>query len=215
MTSKTPYKEPSFGESAFNCPLCNAYANQSWPNLYYFKVGYLRIEDLGLSFCFNCGRYSIWYQEILTYPNFSQNEQPNSDLDQDIKDDYAEAADILNRSPRGSAALLRLAIQKLCRQLGEKGEDLNTDIGNLVKKGLPLKVQQSLDSVRVIGNEAVHPGELNLKDDKDTALALFKLLNFIAEKMITEPKEIDAIYNKIPETKKKQIEERDRKGGDS
>lgn len=33
-------------------------------------------------------------------------------------------------------------------------------------------------------------------------------MNFIAEKMITEPKEIEEIYNKIPENKKKQIEKR-------
>ena len=49
--------------------------------------------------------------------------------------------------------------------MGEKGKDINTDIGNLVKKGLPIKVQESLDILRVIGNEAVHPGQLDLKDD--------------------------------------------------
>lgn len=89
---------------------------------------------------------------------------------------------------------------------------MNTDIGNLVKnKNLPAKVQQSLDALRVIGNEAVHPGQLDLKDDTKTATSLFRLVNFIAEKMISEPKEIEAIYSKIPENKKKQIEERDGK----
>lgn len=215
MSNKIPYKEPSFGQSAFDCPFCSAYANQSWPKIYYTSGGFKLIDNLALSFCSNCDLYSIWYKGILVHPESSQVNSPNLDLDQDIQDDYNEAANIFQKSPRGSAALLRLAIQKLCKQLGEKGEDLNTDIGNLVKKGLSVKVQQSLDSVRVIGNEAVHPGELNLKDDKGIALALFKLLNFIAERMISEPKEIEAIYRKLPENKKKQIEKRDGAGGDN
>ena len=80
----------------------------------------------------------------------------------------------------------------------------------MVKKGLSAKVQQSLDALRVIGNEAVHPGELDLRDDIEIATSLFQLVNFIAEKMITELKEIETIYGKIPEIKKKQIEERDK-----
>ena len=147
----------------------------------------------------------------MVYPDFQGVEPPNEDLNDDVKTDYQEAASILQKSPRGAAALLRLAIQKLCVQLGEKGKDINADIGNLVKKGLPVRVQQSLDSLRVIGNEAVHPGTLDLRDDTRTASALFKLVNFIAEKMLTEPKEVEEIYSKLPESKKKQIQERDGK----
>jgi hypothetical protein len=51
--------------------------------------------------------------------------------------------------------------------LGEKG-DSSPAIGNLVKKGLPPMTQESLDCVRVIGNNAVHPGELDLKYDIET-----------------------------------------------
>jgi hypothetical protein len=72
-------------------------------------------------------------------------------------------------------------------------------------------IQQSLDVVRVIGNEAVHPGTLDLKDDVNTARALFKLLNLIAEKMITDPKTVNEIYESLPEAKRKGIEQRDRK----
>jgi len=59
---------------------------------------------------------------------------PNQDLNADIIADYNEACRIYNDSPRASAALLRLALQKLCKQLGETGENINEDIKKLVKK---------------------------------------------------------------------------------
>jgi len=211
MSSKIPYKQPTYQESAFNCPFCNAYANQIWVRALYIRGQYKNLDNLDACFCGHCDRYSIWYEEVMVYPDFQGVERPSEDLNDNIKTDYQEAASILQKSPRGAVALLRLAIQKLCVQLGEKGKDINADIGNLVKKGLPVKVQQSLDSLRVIGNEAVHPGTLDLRDDTKIGSALFKLVNFIAEKMITEPKEIDEIYNKLPESKKKQIEKRDKK----
>ncbi len=212
MSNKIPYKSAEFKETAFNCPFCNAFADQVWRAVNYYSSGSIKsLANTDICICMHCNRYSIWQEEVMVYPDFSGIEPPNEDLSEDIKKDYEEASSIIQKSPRGAAALLRLAIQKLCKELGENGENINTDIGNLVKKGLPVKVQQSLDSLRVIGNEAVHPGQLDLKDDVKTAVALFKLVNFIVEKMITEPKEIDVIYNKIPDLKKKQIEERDGK----
>ena len=217
MTEKIPYRAPHWEGSAFNCPFCKAYANQIWFDLYIENrqgyTGFQKLEEYGskVCFCLHCKKYSIWHQHKMIYPEFSGIEPPNPDLDPDIQRDYIEAASIVQKSPRGAAALLRLAIQKLMIQLGEEGKNLNTDIANLVKKGLPVKIQQALDALRVIGNEAVHPGELDLRDDQETAEQLFKLINFIAEKMITEPKEIEAIYSKIPESKKQQINERDKK----
>ena len=60
----------------------------------------------------------------------------------------------------------------------------------------------SLDIVRVIGNEAVHPGKLDLKDDRDTATQLLELVNSIADQMISHPKSVKAMYEKLPESKR-------------
>jgi len=206
-----PYTAPSFKSTSFNCPFCNAFANQAWFQLEYYDGSRPNLPNAYACFCLHCKDFSIWYRSKMIHPNFSGIEPPNQDLSSDIQADYTEAAEIVQKSPRGAAALLRLAVQKLCVQLGEKGKDINTDIAELVKKGLPVKVQQSLDSLRVIGNEAVHPGQLDLKDDPETATSLFKLINFISEKMITEPKEVEEIFNLIPANKKEQIEERDSK----
>lgn len=94
--------------------------------------------------------------------------------------------------------------------LDESGKDLNSDIGNLVKKGLSVQIQQALDSVRVVGNEAVHPGKLDLKDDSEAVQVLFELLNMIVDAMIVQPKKIKELYDKLPEKKKDGIQNRDK-----
>jgi hypothetical protein len=154
---------------------------------------------------------ALWCDENLIFPNIGPAELPNPDMPEEIRADYDEANSIANASPRGAAALLRLAIQKICKHLGKPGKNINEDIAALVADGLPPKVQQALDSVRVIGNEAVHPGQMDLRDDSGTVAQLFTLTNFIIQKMITEPKEIDGIYSRLPEGKRGEIERRDRR----
>ena len=86
--------------------------------------------------------------------------------------------------------MLRLALQKPCTHLGAKGRNINDDIGALVEKGQDKKIQQSLDIVRVVGNNAVHPGQLDIRDDRATAEPLFRLLNLIVDKMISEGRQV-------------------------
>jgi hypothetical protein len=81
----------------------------------------------------------------------------------------------------------RIPIQRLCAALAEKGENIDEDIASLVKKGLSPLLQRALNAVRVIGNQAVHPGTLDLEDDRDTATKLFDLVNIIPEQMISNP----------------------------
>ncbi|PIR85225.1 hypothetical protein COU15_02390 [Candidatus Kaiserbacteria bacterium CG10_big_fil_rev_8_21_14_0_10_45_20] len=203
------YTPAEYEKSAFHCPFCNVYANQVWTSLRQFHNQTFYFREVQAAACMHCNQYSVWYDGVMVYPDFEGVQPPNQDLSEDIQADYQEAASILQKSPRGAAALLRLAIQKLCRELGEEGKNINTDIKNLVSQGLPSAVQKSLDVVRVIGNDSVHPGQIDIRDDIETAKALFKLVNLIAEKMITEPKEVEAIYDSLPDEKKQQIEERD------
>jgi len=148
----------------------------------------------------------------MIYPLVGTVPDPNEDLPVDVKEDYIEARNIVNLSPRGAAALLRLAVQKLCIHLGEKGKNINEDIKSLVQKGLPETMQQALDSVRVIGNNAVHPGQIDLKDNLDTAYKIFGFINIICEMLISQPKKIKEFYEmKIPEDLRNEITNRDKK----
>jgi hypothetical protein len=130
-------------------------------------------------------------------------------MPEEVQKDYEEARRIVGQSPRGACALLRLAVQKLCDELGQQGETINKAIGNLVKDGLPVEVQQALDALRVIGNNAVHPGELDLTDDQETAIGLFNLLNFVVQDQIAAPRERQKLFAKLPQKAVAAIRKRD------
>jgi hypothetical protein len=140
---------------------------------------------------------------------------PNSEMPQSVKELYLEAASVYSKSPRGAAALLRLGIQVLCEELKKSGKNIsgksiNDDIAALVKEGLPVIVQQSLDVVRVTGNDAVHPGQIDT-DDPQVVFQLFDLTNIIVEYMIAMPKRTSGLFSSLPTDKIDAIKRRDKK----
>lgn len=168
-----------------------------------------KLENLFVTRCFACKRFAVWIAQNLVYPESERRYTPLEDMPEEVKSDFLEASLIVDKSPRGAAALLRLALQKLMPHVGGKGSNINNDIAALVKNGLEPQVQKVLDVVRVIGNNAVHPGTLDLQDDKDTARTLFELLNLIVEKLISTPKHVNTLFESLPEDAKKSIEKRD------
>ncbi len=167
------------------------------------------VINLHLAQCYSCKAFSLWLYDRIIWPEIEPLISANDDIPEDILRDFNEAVSIVQRSPRGAAALLRLCVQKLCAHLGEKGKNIDEDIANLVRKGLDSRIQQSLDVIRVIGNEAVHPGVLDLRDDRETALKLFDLINLIVEATISQPKRVGELYSKLPQGKIEAIERRD------
>jgi hypothetical protein len=65
--------------------------------------------------CASCEEITLWIDRALIYPRTTSLPQPNSDMDEDIKSLYHEAAIIFMDSPKGATALLRLALQKLLK----------------------------------------------------------------------------------------------------
>lgn len=170
------------------------------------------VNNAQLSDCFVCKKVAVWIGGRLRFPvSSAEVPAPNEDLPPDIRRDYVEAGEIVSASPRAAAALLRLAIEKLCAHLLEREAKINTMIGDLVARGLSPMIQRALDVVRVIGNEAIHPGSIDLRDDQVTAMQLFGLVNLIAEQMITQPKHVMALYGTLPPDKIAGIEQRDAK----
>jgi hypothetical protein len=169
-----------------------------------------KVENVWLSKCFSCNNLAIWVGGVFVFPDFSPAFEPNDDLEADIKQDFREAASIVNKSPRGAAALLRLCVQKICKQLGLPGKNIDSDIATLVTRGLDIQIQQALDVVRVVGNEAVHPGTIDFRDDPTMVTQLFQLINIIADAMISQPARIKELYSSLPQAKREAIEKRDK-----
>ncbi|AKU69528.1 DUF4145 domain-containing protein [Prevotella fusca] len=213
------YVTPARDKDTFTCPHCHTLSLMkfSWhrhdeDNQFVAQRGFYNeyLNELFIARCVNCGKKIIWINDDYIYPDIVA-EEPNADMPESVKQLYNEAGTIYNKSPRAACALLRLAIDRLCNELGETDRDINKNIGILVKKGLPQAVQQALDVVRVVGNKAVHPGVISFDvDDKGTATMLMHLLNIITERMITEPKEIESLYEGLPETVKESITKRDK-----
>ena len=198
---------PIYKAKKFHCLICGVYAQQSWGTL--TRNGHY--TDFEYSFCDHCNKFCYWYKEKMIIPSEAPVAPPHPDLPDACIVEYNEARDIVARSPRAAAALLRLVVQKLMIELGEKGKNINSDIGSLVSKGLPIEVQQALDYCRVIGNNGVHPGEIELNDNPEITNSLFEMINFIVEDRISRPKKVAELYNILPKGALEAVEKRDDK----
>jgi hypothetical protein len=208
---KNNYKQPAYSEKNFNCPNCGVLAFQNWDSTY--RDTRASISNLHVASCQNCKRLSIWYEQKMVHPKKLTAPLAHEDMPNSVQVIYNEARNVAPDSARAAAALLRVALEKLTEELGETEGNLNTRIGNLKSKGLPQKVIQSLDVVRIFANEGgSHAGEIDLsgKDNEEIVIKLFKLINFIVEKTITENNEIEAMYGTIPDNKRDGIDNRDK-----
>ena len=85
-------------------------------------------------------------------------------------------------------------------------------IKSLTERGLPTQVQKALDIVRITANEGgSHCGQIDLTgaDREENVDWLFWLVNFVIEKVITEPRIITEKFDSLPAEKKDGVKKRD------
>ena len=157
------------------------------------------VQNVSISYCFNCNEMCLWVCDQLVWPRRAGGPEPKLDAPPNVRREYEEASQTLEASPRGAAALLRLAIEKLCKELGVSEESLKDDIAFFVREDVDARVQKVLDAARIIESNAVPPGQIGLGDDRATAETLSGLVNLICEKMIMEPRHLQAVYTKLRE----------------
>ncbi|MCP5038991.1 MAG: DUF4145 domain-containing protein [Rhodobacteraceae bacterium] len=121
---------------------------------------------------------------------------------------FGEAGVVFQHSPRAAAALLRLALQHLLVELDQPGKNINSDINALIDKGLDPDIAKSMHAVRIIGNESVHPGVIDVDDEPSVAEIMFDLMNQIVGQMITRPNQNADLWEKLPESKREEVEVR-------
>ncbi|MCF4991622.1 DUF4145 domain-containing protein [Pseudomonas gessardii] len=172
------FVSPTYKKLSFTCPHCGALAGMKWHHL---LVNANEFSPVSMSMCQACIKPAVWIGDdnslsanplsvllggkgFLIYPNASIAPPAEPDMPSDIKIDFEEARLVFNHSPRAAAALLRLCVQKLCQKLLGKKGDIHKQIGELVELGLPSRVLKAFDTIRIFGNESVHPGTVNLNE---------------------------------------------------
>lgn len=222
------YCTPKLDKKAFNCPHCGAFAKQRWyslilkefntavffrnnngPSSHSEDIIFLD-DNFRASKCDHCEKLALWNNQKMVYPRSITVENPNPDMPEVAKGLYIESAQILQDSPRASAALLRLALQEILNEVVKGGEknNINKNIG-ILSKEVDKTTQKALDLIRINGNNAVHPGEIQIKEE--TTEYMYKLLNIIVQKLISDKKQIDDLFEKLPKNIKESIERRESK----
>ena len=92
-------------------------------------------DSFAVSRCDHCKEWVLWNDQKIIYPRSITVENPNPDMPEVAKKLYMESAQILQDSPRASAALLRLALQEILNKVvkGGKNNDIN-DMSNAIEK---------------------------------------------------------------------------------
>lgn len=212
------YVAPEVDLAGFTCPHCGRASNFSWDfsprhgNLWY-RTGVCMGLDCRESVVF-VSRYTVppsggyriegW---TLVWPRVGGGPPPAADMPDPVRQTYEEARAVFHISPRAAGGLLRLAVEELLDELDVEGRSLDDRIGELVARGLPETISKALDAVRVIGNNSIHPGQIT-EEDRATVEALFRLVNLIVKDRITEPKDIDLVYEILTVGQLEHIEER-------
>lgn len=140
---------------------------------------------------------------------------PAADMPADVRSIYEEARAVASASPRAAAALLRVAIERLINDRDPGDGTLYDKIERLGEQGLDRRVQRMLHTVRIVGNDTLHAAEIDLDEQPEMPTRLMRLVNQIVEQVITRNRELDDLWNSLPEDKVRGFKDRDQKAGTS
>lgn len=161
----------------------------------------------------------ITFQQVVYPESLANVPKPNSDICIEAQELYLEAAKVLTYSPRAATALLRVTLETmLTKDLNLTGSIYNM-IGKLYSTGIPEQLEIGLHFARIAGNAADHvePGmiQLNGTDGQKTALALFDIINFLAEDQITRTKRLLGLSDSFSQSDLESIDRLRKKNGNS
>ena len=163
--------------------------------------------------CIASGCFGLWLQvrhvegtttsftDKMVYPPATHGAAPSPDIPESAKELYLEAGNVLSGSARAAAALLRMCTEDIIKHLTTKQDKQKTlrERASLYHRIEFLRehdklwpgeeIDDALDVLRVIGNDAVHspePREIRGDDDsQQVAESLFMLVDMITEQLIT------------------------------
>jgi hypothetical protein len=137
----------------------------------------VKLANLHVSHCHDCSGFALWVGSRLVFPiNVDKMSVPL------VEEDFEEAAAILNKSPRGAAALMRVCIQKLLPLLKDNGMDRSHYDSALMRKGLEVEIQQAMEVLQVLQSDSAQLTTFESQEDKEMAFRIIDSLKAILER---------------------------------
>jgi Domain of unknown function (DUF4145) len=156
----------------------------------------VKLVNLHVSRCYSCKGFAIWVRDRLVFP--IRGKEPPDIIEGDFKevikgdfkeieedktaDDIQEATAIFNSSPKGAAALIRICIRKMMPLLEQSSKSLDDNISSLVRKGLEVEIQQSMDLRQVLRQSPLKPTQFD-EEGNETATRMFASLKEILKRL--------------------------------
>ena len=209
--------QPEFEATWFHCPHCKYKTEHEWHSLYIPGSVYIprEIKDqlhedvfkdetdrhlqadrsLTISICRHCKDYCVWEQEQLIYPLSGAPITFNTDIPAEILEICEEAGSISNLSLRASLLLGRIIIEKLLKEKAKEGT-INEMANQLLKESaISSNTHAKITAIRLLGNDINHNDVIDLAPI--SPIAIFDLINQIADDLITRPKEFESLQESI------------------
>jgi hypothetical protein len=159
----------------------------------------VKLLNLHVSRCYNCKGFTVWVRDRMVFPvrvdeppdvvefdfeEVAEDVQQTAE-DEEVSEDIEEAAAILNKFPRGAAALTRICIQNMMPLLKENAKNLDENISSLVRKGLEVEIQQAMDALQVVRKNPSQTTEVDLKEENEAAkIFLTSLRQILKRRML-------------------------------
>lgn len=144
---------------------------------------------------------------------------PSNFMPEDVKKIYNEAASVFDKSLRASGTLIRITLETLLKNHTEADpkSSLNIMIGQL-SRTMPPFITEMMDNIRIFGNSNAHAHknelnkyrQINESENKEQVIELFNFVNLICDQMGLLEKS-HKMYEKISDTKRRQINKRNEK----
>ena len=180
---------PALDAPHFVCPHCGVDAQQLWQDADFPARGTGEVDKaLKRAECRSCRARSYWIDGAQVWPHPMVGIPPSPDLPPDLVALYDEARATAPISARAAAALLRLLVDRLLGSLGATDGPLADRIAALAAEGhLPAQVVEGLGAVRVDGDDALPPGQIDpaAEDDAGVVQLLCLLVNSIVDTTLT------------------------------
>lgn len=230
--------EPTYHSSSFTCPNCGAYAHQTWAKgVGYDEEGGASVQwtSIDRSECYSCKQEAIWHAQIrysttgpgyasrswrewqILWPRARAGVPAHDRMPENLRPLYDEARAVADLSPRAAAALLRLLTETLLRSVAgaPNGKPFEL-IGQLVRdKKLDEEARMLADYLRITGNNAVHPGQIDDDEDAHKRVSMmFPFINSLVQRLIADPEELHELYEQLPAEARAAADRRDGRQAD-